>query len=218
MELTKDVIEKFVLPILPYKKNALEPAISEATMHMHFSKHHLGYVNKLNKALEKYEIEINSLEELLQNITNFNSSVRNNAGGHYNHTMFWQILSPEAQKPTGKLLNKIEAAFQSYDNFKDQFKNAAITQFGSGWAWLVLNKKGILEIGSTPNQDNPLMSDSNIKGYPIIGLDMWEHAYYLDYQNNKGDYVDSFWNILDWSQASDRYEESLLFFKTERFT
>jgi Fe-Mn family superoxide dismutase len=215
MELTKDVIEKFVLPVLPFEKNALEPSISEATMNVHFGKHHLGYVNKLNKAMEENDINITSLEELFQNITSFDSSVRNNAGGHYNHTLFWQILSPEKQKPFGKLLNQIEAAFQSFDNFKDQFKSVAASHFGSGWAWLVLNKKGVLEIGSTPNQDNPLMNDSNIKGYPIIGLDMWEHAYYLDYQNNKSGYIDAFWNVLDWSQTANRYEESLLFFKAE---
>ena len=157
-----------------------------------------------------------SIPELLQNISNYDTSVRNNAGGHYNHTMFWSILTADKQAPHGKLLNQIKAAFENYDNFKEQFKDAATSRFGSGWAWLVLDKKGILKIGSTPNQDNPLMDDAEFKGYPIIGLDMWEHAYYLDYQNNKGQYIHAFWHILNWTEAEKRYENALLFYLTEK--
>ncbi len=215
METAKDVIEKFVLPVLPFEKNDLEPSISEATINVHFNKHHMGYVNKLNKALENYDSEITSLEELLQNISSYDASVRNNAGGHYNHTLFWSILTADYQEPYGKLLNQIEAAFKPFENFKKEFKNAAISHFGSGWAWLVMNKKGVLEIGSTPNQDNPLMDDAKFKGYPIIGLDMWEHAYYLDYQNNKAKYVDAFWDIVNWAEAERRYEEALLFYSAK---
>jgi Fe-Mn family superoxide dismutase len=215
METTRDVIEKFALPILPFEKNGLEPNISEATMNVHFNRHHKGYVDKLNKALENYDVEITSLEDLLQNISNYDSEVRNNAGGHYNHTLFWSILNSEYQEPYGKLLNQIEAAFKPLENFKKEFKKAATSHFGSGWAWLIMNKKGVLEIGTTPNQDNPLMDDSNLKGYPIIGLDMWEHAYYLDYQNNKAEYVDAFWNIINWVEAERRYEEALLFYSVE---
>lgn len=215
MEPDRDVIEKFVLPILPFEKNDLEPNISEATMNVHFNKHHMGYVNKLNKALENYDSEISSLEELLQNISSYDASVRNNAGGHYNHTLFWSILTPDYQEPYGKLLNQIEAAFKPFENFQKEFKNAAMSHFGSGWAWLVMNKKGVLEIGSTPNQENPLMDDATFRGYPIIGLDMWEHAYYLDYQNNKAQYVDAFWNIVNWVEAERRYEEALLFYSAK---
>jgi Fe-Mn family superoxide dismutase len=214
MESTKELVAKFVLPNLAFEKDALEPAISEAAMDVHFNKHHLGYVNKLNDAMEKNNLEISSLEDLMQNVSKFNMAIRNNAGGHYNHTLFWRILTPNKVKLHGKLLNQIEAAFQSVDNFKAQFKKAAMSHFGSGWAWLVLNKKGTLEIGTTPNQDNPLMDNSSFRGYPLMGLDMWEHAYYLDYQNNKGAYIDAFWQILDWDEVSDRYEESLLLYKS----
>lgn len=214
MSNAQQVIEQFVLPVLHYNKNALEPHISEKTMDVHFGKHHQTYVDKLNEAMDEIEISDHLIEELLQNVSNHSAAIRNNAGGHYNHTMFWKLLTPDEIAPHGKLKQQIEAAFENLDNFKEQFTQAAMSHFGSGWAWLVLNKKGMLEIGSTSNQDNPLMDDVELKGYPIIGLDMWEHAYYLDYQNEKAKYVDAFWKILNWDEASSRYAESLLVYKS----
>jgi Fe-Mn family superoxide dismutase len=214
MSNAQEIIERFVLPVLHYSKNALEPHISEKTMDVHFGKHHQTYVDKLNQAMDEIELSDHLIEELLQNVSNHGPAIRNNAGGHYNHTMFWKLLTPDEIAPHGKLKQQIEAAFESFDNFKEKFTQAAMSHFGSGWAWLVLNNKGMLEIGSTPNQDNPLMDDVELKGYPIIGLDMWEHAYYLDYQNEKAKYVDAFWKILNWDEASNRYAESLLVYKS----
>jgi superoxide dismutase, Fe-Mn family len=210
MESSQIIIANFGLPYLPFKLDALEPYISKNTMELHYNMHHRGYVDKLNKAIDEKYLEDLSMEELLHHASDYDSEIRNNVGGHYNHTLLWRILSPEKMKPYGKLLSRIEVAFQSFDGFKEQFKEVAKSHFGSGWAWLVLNPKGILEIGCTPNQDNPLMDISELKGYPLFGLDLWEHAYYLDYQNRKGDYIDAFWNIIDWTEVSNRYEESLL--------
>jgi len=214
MQTSKETIKKYSLPYLGFDEDALEPFIGRETMHVHYHKHHQGYVDKLNKAVEEADLAHLSLPELLENISKYNSGVRNNAGGHFNHTLFWRILNNERSKPFGKLLNQIEAAFGTIKNFREKFKDAAISHFGSGWAWLVLNKDGLLEIGTTPNQDNPLMDDVELKGFPLFGLDMWEHAYYLDYQNKKADYVDAFWNILDWPEVANRHEQSLLMFKS----
>ncbi len=210
MESPKNVISKFDLPYLPYNMDALEPNISKQTMEVHYNKHHKGYVEKLNKELEDSHLEGISIEDLLKDVMSYSQTIRNNAGGHYNHTLFWRMLSPERIEPYGKLLNQIEAAFESFESFQKQFKKVATSHFGSGWAWLVLNEQSVLEIGSTPNQDNPLMDVSSFSGFPLLGLDRWEHAFYLDYQNQKADYVDAFWNIIDWTEVSKRHEESLL--------
>jgi len=196
----------FKLPELKYPYNALEPHIDALTMETHHSKHHKGYVDNLNKALEghsKYQemdIEdiLKSLNELPEEIR---TAVRNNGGGHYNHTLFWEIMSPEGGgKPEGELAQKIEEDLGGFDKFKEDFKKAALGQFGSGWAWLVLNN-GKLEIVSTPNQDNPI-SEGKI---PILGIDVWEHAYYLKYKNLRGDYIDAWWNVVDWKKVEEIY-------------
>lgn len=212
MENSELNISKFDLPYLPFEKDALEPHIGRNTMELHYNKHHRGYIDKLNPAIEKEGIDNLSMVELLNHVSKYDDAIRNNAGGHYNHSLFWRILSPEKIKPFGKLLSRIEVAFQSFDSFKEQFKQSASSHFGSGWAWLVLNERSVLEIGSTPNQDNPLMDISDLRGYPLIGLDLWEHAYYLDYQNRKGDYIDAFWKIIDWAEVANRYEQSLLLY------
>jgi Fe-Mn family superoxide dismutase len=210
MESVETKIAKFDLPYLPFGFDALEPHISKETMQVHYNKHHRGYVRKLNQAVEGSDLSDYSLEELVKNASKFKDAVRNNAGGHYNHTLFWRILTPDNIKPYGKLLSQIEAAFNSFDSFKEEFSRTAATHFGSGWAWLGLSDKNTLEIGSTPNQDNPLMDVSYLQGYPLLGIDLWEHAYYLDYQNRKGEYIDAFWQVLDWTEVSNRYEEARL--------
>lgn len=214
MESTQTMISIFNLPYLPFKKEALEPHISKDTMEVHYNKHHRGYVKKLNKAIDENACADLSLEELLHNVSTYGDAIRNNAGGHYNHSLFWSVLTPEKMHPFGKLLIHIEAAFHSFDSFKEQFKKTAGNHFGSGWAWLVLNTTGVLEIGSTPNQDNPLMDTTPLSGYPLLGLDLWEHAFYLDYQNRKTDYIDAFWNIVDWTEVAKRYEDALLYFNS----
>ncbi len=205
----------FTLPPLPYAYDALEPFIDKQTMKIHHTKHHQAYVDKLNKALTDAKISGVSLEDICKNISKYTSAVRNNAGGHYNHSMFWKgmkpnggsVLSPSsANEPSGKLGDSIKSTFDSFTNFKTKFSETAMKVFGSGWAWLVINKDGKLEIGSTPNQDNPLMDISELKGNPIIGLDVWEHAYYLKYQNKRVDYISNWWNVLNWEEASRRFE------------
>ncbi len=197
----------FELPALPYDKSALEPHIDALTMEIHHDKHHAAYVNNLNKALESApELQGKSLEELLQSLSSvpeaIRGAVRNNGGGHANHTLFWQLLSPNAGgAPTGEVANAINAAFGSFDNFKAQFKTAATGRFGSGWAWLVVAADGSVSITSTPNQDTPVMEGQT----PILGLDVWEHAYYLKYQNRRPDYVDAFWNVVNWAEVARRY-------------
>ena len=199
---------KHELPNLKYNYNALEPYIDELTMTIHHSKHHAAYVNNLNAALEKYpELQEKSLEELLLDIeslpTDIKAAVRNNGGGHYNHSFFWSILKPNLGKlPEGALLKAINKTFGSFDSFKEQFGKAGLTRFGSGWAWLVLDKECNLKVVSTPNQDNPI--SEGLK--PILGLDVWEHAYYLKYQNRRPDYISSWWNIVDWDVVSKLYE------------
>ncbi len=197
----------FELPALPYEKSALEPHIDAMTMEIHHGKHHAAYVNNLNKALESApELAGKSLEELISNLSavpeGIRAAVRNNGGGHANHTLFWQILSPNGGgAPSGDLANAINTAFGSFDNFKAQFKTAATGRFGSGWAWLVVAPDGSVSITSTPNQDTPVMDGQT----PILGLDVWEHAYYLKYQNRRPDYVDAFWNVVNWAEVARRY-------------
>ena len=195
----------FELPPLPYAPDALEPYIDKATMEIHHGKHHNAYVTNLNKAVEGTELANKSIEELLATISKAPAAVRNNGGGHYNHSLFWTLLSKEGTKtPTGPLSEAINKKFGSFDKFKEEFAAAATTRFGSGWAWLISNG-GALEITSTPNQDNPLMDLAEKKGTPILGLDVWEHAYYLKYQNKRPDYIAAFWNVVNWDAVSKLY-------------
>lgn len=196
----------FVLAPLPYANNALEPHFDALTMEIHHDRHHNAYVTNLNAAVAGTAHEGKSLEELLASVSTLSPAIRNNGGGHYNHDLFWNILSPNGGgAPVGTLAKAIDAKFGSFDAFKDEFKKAGIGRFGSGWAWLVAQKDGSIAISSTPNQDNPLMDVAEVKGYPVIGLDVWEHAYYLKFQNKRPDYIDSFWNVIDWAAAEKRY-------------
>lgn len=202
---------KYTLPELPYAHGALEPHIDSETMTIHHSKHHQGYVDKLNAAIEGTDAANETLEDTLRSISKYGPGVRNNAGGHYNHTLFWNVLSPNAKTaPEGKLAEEINTVFGSLEKFKEQFTQAALTQFGSGWAWLFVKYNGTIGISATPNQDNPLM-DTNItnQGFPIMGVDVWEHAYYLKYQNKRPDYLNAIWNVLDWTAVEKNYEEVL---------
>ncbi len=198
----------FTLPALPYAFNALEPHVDARTMEIHHGKHHNAYVTNLNAALAGTEWENKSLEEILANISKLPVAVRNNGGGHWNHSMFWEIMAPNAGgAPTGAVGDAINSTFGSYDNFKAEFTKAATTRFGSGWAWLCVTAKG-LEICSTANQDNPLMDVEGAKGCggkPILGLDVWEHAYYLNYQNRRPDYIPAFFNVINWSEVAKRF-------------
>jgi Fe-Mn family superoxide dismutase len=196
----------FSLSPLPYANNALEPHFDALTMEIHHDRHHNAYVTNLNAAVAGTELEGKSLEELFAGISKLSPAVRNNGGGHYNHDLFWNILSPNGGgAPVGTLAKAIDAKFGSFEAFKDEFKKAGIGRFGSGWAWLVAQKDGAISISSTPNQDNPLMDVADVKGFPVIGLDVWEHAYYLKFQNKRPDYIDSFWNVIDWAAAEKRY-------------
>jgi Fe-Mn family superoxide dismutase len=199
----------FTLPALPYAPAALEPHIDAMTMQIHHDKHHQAYVDNLNKAVAGTPNESKSLEELVNVAGTLSPAIRNNGGGHWNHSFFWQILAPNAGgKPTGKLGESIDADFGSFDTFKEKFALAATGRFGSGWAWLV-EQDGKLLISSTPNQDNPLMDVAEVKGTPILGVDVWEHAYYLKYQNRRADYLTAFWNVVNWKEVDRRYEASL---------
>ena len=196
----------FELPALPYASDALEPHFDKATMEIHHGKHHNAYVSNLNKALEGSDLANKSIEEILHYISKASPAIRNNGGGHYNHSLFWKILSPKGGgKPTGDLGAAIDKKFGSFEKFKEEFSNAGATRFGSGWAWLIVSN-GNLEISSTPNQDNPLMDVAEKKGTPILGLDVWEHAYYLKYQNRRPDYIAAFWNLVDWEAVSQRFK------------
>ena len=196
----------FNLPSLPYAFEALEPHIDRMTMEIHHDRHHNAYVTNLNAAVTGTALEGKTLEELFSSISTLAPAVRNNGGGHYNHDLFWNILSPTGGgEPVGTLGKAIDAKFGSFDAFKEEFKKASITRFGSGWAWLVAQKDGSVAVSSTPNQDNPLMDVADVKGFPVIGLDVWEHAYYLKFQNKRPDYVDAFWNVVDWNKAEARY-------------
>ena len=198
----------FKLPDLPYDYNALEPHFDARTMEIHHSKHHAGYTSKLNAAIEGSALENKSIEEIL--VEGFsNNAVRNNGGGFYNHSLFWSILSPNGGgQPSGALADAINSSFGSFDKMKEEFSNAAATRFGSGWAWLCVHSGGKLEICSTANQDNPLMPGIGCGGNPILGLDVWEHAYYLKYQNKRPDYIQAFWNIVNWEEISRLFEKN----------
>jgi len=196
----------FELPNLPYAHDALEPHFDTLTMQIHHGKHHNAYVTNLNAAIAGTENEGKSLEELMANISKLPAAVRNNGGGHFNHSLFWNILSPRSEgQPDGILLEMINSEFGSFEKFREVFTNAAMTRFGSGWAWLSLDKNGKLCVCSTPNQDNPLMDIADCQGTPILGLDVWEHAYYLKYQNRRADYVNAFWNIINWNQVKENF-------------
>jgi Fe-Mn family superoxide dismutase len=199
----------FTLPALPYAHDALEPHIDTLTMQIHHGKHHQAYVDNLNKAIAGTENENKTLEQLVAHAGSIGGPVRNNGGGHWNHTFFWESLSPKGGgAPSGKLGDAINAAFGSFDDFKTKFQAAGVGRFGSGWAWLIV-KDGKLEISSTPNQDNPLMDVAEVKGHPILGVDVWEHAYYLKYQNKRPDYLSAIWNVIDWNKVESRYAASL---------
>ncbi len=196
----------FELAPLPYANNALEPHFDALTMEIHHDRHHNAYVTNLNAAVKDTPLEGKSLEELFASISTLTPAVRNNGGGHYNHDLFWNILSANGGgSPVGTLATAIDAKFGSFDAFKEEFKKAGITRFGSGWAWLVAQKDGSIAVSSTPNQDNPLMDVADVKGFPVIGLDVWEHAYYLKFQNKRPDYIDAFWSVVDWNKAEARY-------------
>jgi Fe-Mn family superoxide dismutase len=200
----------FTLPDLPYAFAALEPNVDARTMEIHHGKHHAAYVNNLNAALQGTENEGKSLEELMANISSLPTAVRNNGGGHWNHSMFWEIMSPNGGgAPAGDLASKINSDFGNFDEFKKLFAQAAATRFGSGWAWLCVGEDNNLFITSTPNQDNPLMDLAEKKGQPILGLDVWEHAYYLHYQNRRPDYVAAWWNVVNWKEVSRRYQNAI---------
>jgi superoxide dismutase, Fe-Mn family len=196
----------FTLPPLPYAPDALEPHIDAKTMEIHHDKHHQAYVDNLNKAIAGTEHENKSLEQLLASAGTISPAVRNNGGGHWNHTFFWEIIAPGGSKqPTGAVADAINSAFGSFDAFKEKFNTAGLTRFGSGWAWLV-QRDGRVEVTSTPNQDNPLMDVADVKGTPILGVDVWEHAYYLKYQNRRADYLNAFWNVVNWDKVASRFK------------
>ncbi|MCU0453634.1 MAG: superoxide dismutase [Bacteroidetes bacterium] len=195
----------FTLPELPYKHDALEPHIDKMTMEIHHGKHHAAYVTNLNKALEGAEHGSKSLEELMGMISKLPAAVRNNGGGHWNHSAFWQWMKPNGGgSPSGDLAAAINRDFGSFDKFKELFANAGMTRFGSGWAWLVKQGEKLV-VSSTPNQDNPLMDIAEVKGTPVLGVDVWEHAYYLKYQNRRADYLTAFWNVVNWDEAARRF-------------
>jgi Fe-Mn family superoxide dismutase len=196
----------FTLPALPYASNALEPHIDARTMEIHHGKHHNAYVTNLNNAVAGSDAEKLSIEEICKNISKYPAPVRNNGGGHYNHSLFWTIMGPNAGgTPTGAVAEAITSAFGSFDDFKTKFAAAGAGRFGSGWAWLIVDASGKLQITSTPNQDNPLMDVAEVKGTPILGLDVWEHAYYLNYQNRRPDYITAFWNVVNWNEVAKRF-------------
>lgn len=197
----------FELPALPYAHDALEPNIDTQTMQIHHGKHHQAYVTNLNAAIAGTDAEKHSIEDICKNISKYPVAVRNNGGGHYNHSLFWTIMAPNAGgTPHGELAEAINKEFGSFDEFKKQFAQAAATRFGSGWAWLCVKEDGKLCVCSTPNQDNPLMDIADCKGTPILGCDVWEHAYYLHYQNRRPDYVSAFWNVVNWNKVAELYK------------
>ena len=200
----------FQLPDLSYDHDALEPYIDSKTMQIHHGKHHAGYTSKLNAAIEGTDLEGKSIEEILKTLDMSNSAVRNNGGGYYNHCLFWDIMSPNTGGlPTGDLEEAVNKSFGSFEEFKSKFSAAAGTRFGSGWAWLCVHSNGDLEVCSTANQDNPLMSGEGCDGAPILGIDVWEHAYYLNYQNRRPDYVNAFFNVINWEYVAKKYKEAL---------
>ena len=200
----------FTLPALPYATDALEPHIDKLTMEIHHGKHHQAYVTNLNKALEGKPEADSSIDDIIKNISKFPAAVRNNGGGHYNHSLFWTLLSPNGGgEPTGALDEAIKSAFGSFADFKTKVSEAGATRFGSGWAWLIVTADKKLAITSTPNQDNPLMDIAEVKGTPILGIDVWEHAYYLKYQNRRPDYLGAIWKVINWSAVEARYKAAV---------
>ena len=203
-----NTMAKFELPALPYAYDALEPYIDKMTMEIHHTKHHNAYVTNLNKAIEGTENEGKTLEQMFASISKLPAAVRNNGGGHYNHSMFWTLMKQNGGgKPSGKIADAINSAFGSFDEFKVKFSTAAATRFGSGWAWLVV-QDGKLVVSSTPNQDNPLMDVAEVKGTPVLGLDVWEHAYYLKYQNKRPDYIENWWNVVNWDKVNELFSKA----------
>lgn len=205
-EQTMKTLNKFEFPQLPYAYDALEPYIDKLTMEIHYSKHHQAYFNNFVAAIKGTAMENMTIEEIFANISKYPAAVRNNGGGFYNHVIYWQNMKVDGGKPSEKLLKAIDKTFGSLDELKKQFLDAGKTRFGSGWAWLSVDAQGNLFISSTPNQDNPLMDVTEKKGTPVLAMDVWEHAYYLKYQNKRPDYVDAFWNIINWDVVSQRYE------------
>ena len=198
----------FELPKLPYAYDALEPHVDSRTMEIHHGKHHNGYTTNLNNALEGSGMEGESIENVLKNMDMNNGALRNNAGGFYNHSLFWKVMSPNGGgKPSGVLADAIELTFGSFDAFKDTFSKAAATRFGSGWAWLCVHEGGKVEVCSSASQDNPIMSNVGCGGKPILGIDVWEHAYYLNYQNRRPDYISAFFNVVNWDKVSELFEQ-----------
>lgn len=207
---TNSIFAQFSQQPLPYNYDSLERAIDAETMQIHHTKHAAGYMNNLNKAIAGTEQEKQTIEQILGNISKLNNGIRNNAGGHYNHELFWTILTPEENtKPSKKLETAIQATFGSLENMKQQLSKAGADRFGSGWAWLIVDKYGKLTVTSTANQDNPLMDIAEVKGTPILGIDVWEHAYYLKYQNKRADYLTAFWTVVNWKEVSEKYEIAL---------
>ena len=199
----------FELPKLPYDYDALEPHIDARTMEIHHTKHHNGYTTKLNNAIDGTDLAGQSIEDILKDVSKHSTAVRNNGGGFYNHSLFWSVMSPDGGgKPSGDLANAIAEDLGGFDSFKEQFAAAAGSRFGSGWAWLVVGENGHLAVTSTPNQDNPLMDVADTEGTPILGLDVWEHAYYLNYQNRRPDYVNAFFSVINWDEVSKRYQDA----------
>ena len=199
----------FELPKLPYAHDALEPHVDAKTMEIHHGKHHNGYTTNLNNALEGSGMEVKSIEDVLKNMDMNNGALRNNAGGFYNHSLFWEVMSPNGGgKPSGALADAIESTFGSFDAFKDTFSKSAATRFGSGWAWLCVHEGGKVEVCSSANQDNPIMSGIGCGGKPILGIDVWEHAYYLNYQNRRPDYISAFFNVVNWDKVSELFEQT----------
>ncbi len=196
-------------PALPYQYNSLEPYIDGTTMELHYDKHHRGYYKKFSAAIENSLLETRSMPYIFAEVSKHGDAVRNNGGGYYNHMLFWESLSPDGGEPSAKLLSHLVKNFKSLDDFKDAFFKAAKTQFGSGWAWLILDTDHNLQVVSTPNQDNPLMDIADVKGIPLLTIDVWEHAYYLNYQNKRGDYINAFWNIVNWKVVNKRFEKAL---------
>ncbi len=200
----------YQLPALPYAYVALEPYIDAATMEIHHTKHHQGYTTKLNAALEEAELIDEDLEDLFTQVSELPKGIRNNGGGYYNHKLFWTILSPKGGgEPTGAVAKAINDAYGSFEAFKDAFDAAAATRFGSGWAWLIVGEDKKVKVTSTPNQDNPLMDVADDNGTPILGLDVWEHAYYLNYQNKRPEYIGAFWKLVNWDEVEKRYQEAI---------
>ena len=200
----------FTLPALPYATDALEPHIDKTTMEIHHGKHHQAYVTNLNKALEGKPEAEGKIEDIIKNISKFAPAVRNNGGGHFNHSLFWTILSPSGGgEPTGALADAIKSTFGSFADFKTKVSEAGATRFGSGWAWLIVTADKKLAVTSTPNQDNPLMDIAEVKGTPVLGIDVWEHAYYLKYQNRRPDYLAAIWNVINWAHVSELYTKAI---------